>query len=251
MSQFTVRCQLVLGSLLYSDHSRTGTGGTGSSYKGSSAYTQSSTQPASTTAAAAQGEIIVPLYEEQVVVGTRITESGGARLSKAVTTETINQPVQIRRETLVIDRQAAASGSHASSGQTNGSSGSLATPFEEGEFVIHLYREEPVVEMRVVPSGKIVVQRRSNTQQTNIVREVRREKINVQKMGETQDVIVSENVGKESNEAVGAAPPERQEIKGQQGNEPVKRPVAAEQSQPFPRPQPDGHETFPELHKNK
>jgi stress response protein YsnF len=205
------------------------------------------------------------LYEEQIVVGTRQTESGGVRLRKDVTTETVNQPVQIRRETIVIDRQeGSGSGSSATSGQTgaqsgqaNAQSGSLGTPFEKGEIVIRLHNEEPVVEKRVVPAGRIVVQTRSSTEQTNVQREVRKEKINVEKMGDSQNVIVSEKVGSQSNEAVGGTSAEQQQIKGSQSSEPTRQsvepsrvPVTTDEGEPFPRPQPDGRETFPNLNKS-
>jgi stress response protein YsnF len=250
---------------LYSEPSMGGTSGY-TSYSSSSGQTESSTQAQSTqttTLEPGQGQQVIPLYEEQIVVGTRQTESGGVRLRKDVTTETVNQPVQIRRETIVIDRQEG-SGSSATSGQTgaqsgqaNAQSGSLGTPFEKGEIVIRLHNEEPVVEKRVVPAGRIVVQTRSSTEQTNVQREVRKEKINVEKMGDSQNVIVSEKVGAQSNEAVGSSSAEQQQIKGSQSSEPTRQsvepsrtPVTTDEGQPFPRPQPDGRETFPYLNKS-
>jgi|SwirhirootsSR2_FD_contig_91_851550_length_912_multi_2_in_0_out_0_1 uncharacterized protein (TIGR02271 family) len=226
---------------MYSD---SGTGGTGSS-----GYTESSSsaQSSATSSEAAQGQVVVPLYEEQLIVGTRTTESEGARLRKDVTTETVSQPVQIRRETLVINREAAPA---TASGQANTQSGSLSTPFEKGELVIRLHNEEPVVEKRIVPSGRIVVQTRSSTEQMNVQREVRKEKINVDKMGDGQNVTISENVGGQSNEATGAAPAEHQEIQGKQSSESGRAPVTTRENEPFPRPQPDGKETFPNLDKN-
>jgi len=238
------------GSSTYSESGRSGqweTSGTSST-----TTTESKSEP--TQGQQEQGKQIIPLYEEQLVVGTRTTESDGVRLRKDVTTETVSQPVQVRRETLMIDRQAS-SGGQAASGQTSTQTGALGTPFEKGELVIRLHNEEPVVEKRVVPSGQIVVQRKANTEQMNVQREVRREKINVEKMGDGQNVIVSEKVGAQSNEAAGSAPAEQQQIKGtqsseQQSIEPYRAPVTTEEGQPFPRPQPDGRETFPNLNKN-
>jgi uncharacterized protein (TIGR02271 family) len=234
--------------------SYSGTGGTGSSgYTSSSGSGGSSAaSSASETSSPAPGQqITVPLYEEQIVVGTRTIESGGVTLRKQVTTETINQPVQVRRETIIVDREPAVSG------QTNAQSGSLSTPFEKGELVIRLHSEEPVVEKRIVPTARIVVQTRTNTEQMNVQREVRRENINVDKMGNGKNVVVSEKVGGQTNQAVGAAPAESQQIKGKQssesatqGTEPGKAPAARDEGQPFPRPQPDGRETFPELNKS-
>lgn len=66
-----------------------------------------------------QNNIVIPLHEEQVSVGKRTVDAGQVTLRKIVTTETVNEPVQLRRETLVIDREGAGAqaGSTASSTQ--------------------------------------------------------------------------------------------------------------------------------------
>src|SRR5689334_863121 len=87
-------------------------------------------------------EGVIPLYEESLAVGKRQVDQGSVRVKKIVKTETVNQPIQLRRETVVIEREPA--GSQASS--------SSADAFKEGETVIQLWREEPVVETRVVPA---------------------------------------------------------------------------------------------------
>src|SRR5881394_3288143 len=48
--------------------------------------------------------MVVPLYQETINVGKREVESGSVRLKKVVKTETINQPIELRHEELVIDR---------------------------------------------------------------------------------------------------------------------------------------------------
>src|SRR4029078_10149165 len=115
-------------------------GGGGGSYS----YTPPpySSQPTSMGAAETKTEVktgeetVIPLYQESLAVGTRQVEQGQVKLKKVVTTETVNQPVQLRRETVTIDRQPA-------SGQ---SSAAPANAFQEGETVIQLWKEEPVVE---------------------------------------------------------------------------------------------------------
>jgi len=150
-------------------------------------YTQPA--PASTGAAETKtemqtGDTVIPLYEESLAVGTRQVEQGTVRLKKVVKTETVNQPIQIRKETVVIDRQPA-------SGQ---SSANPENAFKEGETVIQLWKEEPVVETRVVPAGQVVASRRSEIQQSSVQRELRKESIDVDKSGDSQNVIISENV---------------------------------------------------------
>ena len=53
------------------------------------------------------GNVVIPLYEETVNVGKREVETGAVRLRKVVRTETVNQPVQLRHEEIVIDREPA------------------------------------------------------------------------------------------------------------------------------------------------
>jgi stress response protein YsnF len=224
---------------------------------GSSAYSGSSSGASSATTSefketvteTGQGDVAIPLYEEQLIVGTRTTDSGGVRLHKQVTTETVSQPVQVQRQTVTVKREAAPAG-QAMSQDAGKQAGKLGAPFEEGEIVIKLQNQEPVVETRIVPSGKVVVQTRTSTEQMNVQRQVRREKIGVDKIGDPQNVIISEELSGQSKEAVGAAPAGSQEIKGSQSKEGVKTPVTTDENQGFPRPQPDGKDTFPELNKN-
>jgi stress response protein YsnF len=137
-----------------------------------------------------------------------MVESGSVRLRKQVTTETVNQPVQIRRETLVVDR-IAGTGSQ----ETAGTAGTF-TPFEQGEIVIKLHTEEPVVEKKVIASGRIVAKTSTDTQQVTVSREVRKENIDVEKIGNPQNVTISESVGARPSDAVGGTGTGSQQIKG-------------------------------------
>jgi uncharacterized protein (TIGR02271 family) len=193
-----------------------GTGsGTSSALSGSSASSGTSTQ-------LMQGELSIPLYEEQIQVGTRVVETGAVRLRKQVTSETVNQPVQVRHETLVVDREAAPPGQAplkepGTTKETGTSEEMISTPFAQGEILIRLYREEPVVEKRIVPSGRIVAQTRTNTEQVTVQRDLRREKIDVEKIGNPQNVTISEKVGERSKkEAVGGTGTGSEQIKGGQ-----------------------------------
>jgi Domain of unknown function (DUF2382) len=52
-----------------------------------------------------RGEAVrVPISEEQVKVGTREVEAGAVRLRKVVHTEVVNQPVELRREEVIVER---------------------------------------------------------------------------------------------------------------------------------------------------
>jgi len=74
------------------------------------------------------------LHEEQLRVGKREVEAGAVRLRKIVRTERVNQPVELKREDVVVERVPAHEAR--ASGQ----------PFSGQEQVIPLRREEPVVE---------------------------------------------------------------------------------------------------------
>jgi stress response protein YsnF len=257
-----------------------------SSYTGDSGLTYSDTSSTRTQDQGATGSqtyqttgtgeiqserMVIPLHEEQVQVGKRTVESGTIRLRKQITTETINQPVQIRKETIVVDREPAVGGGTSTSQsfqsgstqsqqfQGQSQSGSFQQPFEQGEIVVRLHSEEPVIEKRVVPAGNIVVEKRVNNEQVNVQQQIRREKIDVDK-GNAQNLIVSENLNQPTTtrtyESTGAPQPEPQRYYQQQ---PIPRtetdlqyraPVTTREYEPFPRPQPDGHETFPELKKD-
>lgn len=128
--------------------------------------------------------MVVPLYQENLNVGKREVESGTVKLRKVVKTETVNQPIELRHEELVIDRE---------SGAAKGGEQVLAQPFQEQETVIRLKREEPVIEKQTSQSGQIVVQTRTAQEQRNIQAEVRREDIDIDRHG-AKNVIIGENV---------------------------------------------------------
>jgi stress response protein YsnF len=175
---------------------------------------QASTQQSTGQAKELKGDISIPLYEEKLTVGTRMVETGSVRLRKQVTTETVNQPVQIRRETLVVDREAG-TGSQETAGTTAtpGTAGTF-TPFEQGEIVIKLHKEEPVVEKKVISSGRIVAKTATDTEQVTVSREVRKENIDVEKIGNPQNVTISGSVGARPSDAVGGTSTGSQQIKG-------------------------------------
>ncbi|HMJ65708.1 MAG TPA: YsnF/AvaK domain-containing protein [Candidatus Binatia bacterium] len=217
-------------------------GGTSSVYwqqQGTAGSTSSA--QSSNSAASSAGQVSIPLYEEQIVVGMRPVETGAVRLRKQVTTETVNQPVQIRRETLVVDREAAPEGQtslkEAGIGATAGTSGGIMTPFEQGEIVIKLHREEPVIEKRIVSTGRIIAQTRTNTEQTTVQREVRKEKIDVEKIGNPENVTISEKVSdKSKNEAVGGTGTGSEQTKGQKAQDNQKQ-QDSQKSQDNQKPQ--------------
>jgi stress response protein YsnF len=125
-------------------------------------------------------------------------------LHKSVKTDTFNQPVQLRHETLSVNRtEPGAPGANPEAplpptGRTDGQNAQAAQQpdktFQDQDIVIQLYREEPVVQKKVVPSGQIVAQKQAQTQQQNVQEQVRREDIQINKSGEAGNVNVAPNL---------------------------------------------------------
>jgi uncharacterized protein (TIGR02271 family) len=128
----------------------------------------------------------VPLYAESVNVGKREVDAGAVTLKKIIKTETVNVPVELRREEVTINRENGATG--------RGPNQVLAQPFQGGETTIQLKREEPVIEKREMPAGQVVVQKRFTTEKQNVQAEVRKEDIDIAKQGDTGNVNIGGNV---------------------------------------------------------
>jgi stress response protein YsnF len=190
----------------------------GESMGGTGASTEIQTGGGSSQMAATQtGEnIVIPLQQEQLKVGTQKVDAGNVRLRKTVTTETVYQPVQVRREQLSLERLPAGAqpsgaanqgaapqfsgsqsgGAQASSGQA---AGSLGAPFQEGEMTINLSKEQAVAQTEIVPAGSVVVHKQTVTEPVNVQRQVRRE--NVEAITTPGSTLISP-----APEASGAAP---------------------------------------------
>ena len=137
---------------------------------------------------------MIPLYKEDLDVSKRTVDAGTVRVKKIVNTQTVTQPVELRQDEIVIERQPASENASAPSG----------TAFQEQEKVIHLSREEPVVEKRISSSGQVVVKARSTTEQQNVQGQVRSEDVAVEKSGNAENVTIGQGV-QQSGEATGGA----------------------------------------------
>jgi hypothetical protein len=65
------------------------------------------------------------------------------------------------------------------------------------------------------PLAKSSFQTRTNQEQTTVQRQIRKEKIDVERLGNSDNVVISDNVSKQSNEAVGAPSTDSQKIQGE------------------------------------
>jgi uncharacterized protein (TIGR02271 family) len=143
----------------------------------------------------------IPLFKEEAHVGKRTVDAGSVRLQKTVKTETVNVPVELREDSVTVDRQPANGQQQEQRMAQNDQR--LNQPFQEGQVEIRLQREEPVIEKQIVPAGTIVVQKHSQTQQRNISSDVRRDDITVAKSGDSQNINISANVQSSSEQGAG------------------------------------------------
>jgi uncharacterized protein (TIGR02271 family) len=195
----------------------------GAQVSADSSRAQASTDSSSKAGQAAnlsnEEEIVLPLYEEQVRVGKRTVDAGQIRLRKVIKTEKVNQPVQLRSETWVIDRvpaseqQGAAKASNAAADNARGSaSASAGKPFEQREIVIELKEEQPVVEKQMVHTGNVIARKNAQMKQTTVSNEVRKEDIQLDKSGDTGNVTIKGNLQTATgqiNEPAGAQPSQK------------------------------------------
>lgn len=132
-----------------------------------------STAPGTTAAgdmAAGRDEAIIPLHEERLQVGKRQVEDGGVRLRKIVKTETVHEPVELRREHIEVER-IPASELHATEGR--------GRAFEEDEVVMRERHEEPVIEKRDEVVGGVRAYRVEDVERRDVEAEIRKEDVEI------------------------------------------------------------------------
>ena len=164
--------------------------------------------PVETETAAATStanSMVIPLEKEQLNVGTTQVPAGSVRIHKYVKTETVTQPVQVRTETVSIER--VPPGASPPAGSPAASSGDINKPFQSGEVVLNLTKEEPFVSTQIVPNGSVVVNKQQSTQTVNVQRQVRSEDVAAVPSGNSQNVHITGNLSENPNEAAGAPSP--------------------------------------------
>lgn len=114
----------------------------------------------------------VPITEEQVKVGKREVEEGAVRLRKVVHTETVNQPVELKREEVIVERV------------TAGTPGAVPeNAFQEGTIEVPLKREEAVVEKTAHVTGEVRLKKNVEHETQNVQETIRKEDVRVENEG--------------------------------------------------------------------
>jgi uncharacterized protein (TIGR02271 family) len=117
----------------------------------------------------------IKLKDEELRVGKREVEAGGVRLRKVVRTEVVNQPVELQREEIVIERVPASEATRAEAGD-----------FTEDEIYVPLRREEAVVAKESKVREEVRVGKRKETEQQTVSDTVRHEDVEIENESESR-----------------------------------------------------------------
>lgn len=117
------------------------------------------------------------LHREELVVGKREVSNGGVLLRTIVETNSVEQPVQLRREEYVIERVPADQIQ-----QAEALPRATVEPFQEREIFIQLTREVPVATKRALAVEQVRLDRRVETEQVNVTRPIRAEEVVIEKV---------------------------------------------------------------------
>jgi uncharacterized protein (TIGR02271 family) len=118
----------------------------------------------------------IPLAEEELKIGKREVEAGGVRLRKIVKTEVVNQPVELKREEIVIERVPASEEAQKTRGEV----------FNEDDIYIPLRREEAVVEKETRVKEVVRARKQNKSDRREISENVRKEDVEIESTGEAR-----------------------------------------------------------------
>ena len=116
-------------------------------------------------------EARMTLSEEEVRIGKREVEAGGIPLRKIIRTETVNQPVELQREEIVVERVPA----------KDRPMSRADVAFREEEIYVPLRREEPVVEKTARTREEVRVGKKRETERRDVTETVRSEDVDIQR----------------------------------------------------------------------
>jgi uncharacterized protein (TIGR02271 family) len=125
-------------------------------------------------------EARIPLHEEELRVGKREVEVGGVRLHKFVRTETVNQPVELQHEEVVIERVPSTEASKTAevTGKT----------FAEEEVFIPLRREEVVIEKKDRIREEVRARKAREMERQQVSETIRKEDVEVEREGQEVNI---------------------------------------------------------------
>lgn len=143
-------------------------------------------------------QVAIPLFEERVNVGKQAIP-GQVQIRKFTTTETVNVPVELRHEHVVVERVPA--------GQGGAASQDAGAAFQDKSITIQVQQEQPLVQKQTVQTGEVIARKDSQMQRVNVQQQVRKEDVQIDRNGNTANVEFRGNF----NEAAGAQTPQQQQ----------------------------------------
>ena len=133
-----------------------------------------------------EDQVVIPLQRESVSISKRTVADGSVRLRKVVKTETVNQPVELRREMLILER--VPEGSQVATASIPGA-------FQEGDILLPMTREEVVIN-KTVDTEQVLARVTVESSSRTINESVRSENIEVVDRGNAENVRVIGDLSK-------------------------------------------------------
>ncbi len=152
-----------------------------------------------------EGDVAIPVVEENIRVGKREVESGGVRVTTSVEETPVNEQVNLRDETVTVDRRSV---------DQPVDSSTLGDAFREGTFEVRERDEEAVVSKEARVVEEVVVGKTTEDRTETVSDTVRRTNVDVEQLGGDTTRAVSSNYtttgtntgGTAGNTATGDAP---------------------------------------------
>jgi stress response protein YsnF len=131
------------------------------------------TPGAQTLAAGQEGEIRVPVTEEELAVGTRPVQRGGVRIYRRVEETPVQEQVQLREEHVTVDRRPV----------DRPITEADRDAFQERTYEVREMAEEPVVAKQARVAEEVVIRKDVDTRTETVSDTVRRTDVDVQQVG--------------------------------------------------------------------
>lgn len=160
----------------YADTTTTNTGVIGTTtgnaeVLGTAPSTYNSNLSRNTGATAIDGETVIPIVEEELVVGKREVQSGGAHIRTGVIETPVEQSVNLHEEHVTVDRQ-----------RVNQPVSDMATAFQEKSFEVTETAEVPVVAKSARVVEEVVVGKTATDRVETVHDTVRRTDVEVDEL---------------------------------------------------------------------
>jgi stress response protein YsnF len=144
-----------------------------------------------------QGEIAIPVVEEEIRIGKRAVESGGVRIDTRVEETPVNEQVTLRDERVTVERRPVDQAVDAAT---------LTDAFREGTFEVRERDEEAVVQKEARVVEEVVVNKQVEQRTETIQDSVRRTDVDVQQIpGQTRTTGYTETTNVNSSNIAGTS----------------------------------------------